>query len=82
MESYNASAHNPVQKNEDDSTDDESDSDDSEKDDTNDSTEYPIKRYIPRRIRLVEGTDEVALDVCFNYVAFEIPAINTAVPYR
>ena len=63
-----------VQKNEDDNTDDESDSDDS-KEDTNDSTEYPMKRYIPRRIRLVEGTDEVvALDMCFNYVAFEIPA--------
>jgi hypothetical protein len=61
--------HNPVQKNEDDSTDDESDSDD-----TNDSSEYPIKRHIPRRIRLVEGTDEVALDICFNFVSFEIPA--------
>ena len=60
--------------NADDNTDDESDSDDSTKDDTTDSTEYPMKKYIPRRIRLVDRTDEVALDVRFNHVAFEIPA--------
>jgi hypothetical protein len=68
-------SENLMQKDEDDTcnTDDESDSDDSEKDDTNDSTVDPTKRYIPRRIRLVEATDEVYLDVRFNYVAFEIP---------
>jgi hypothetical protein len=67
-------SENLMQKNEDGTcnTDDESDSDDSEKDDTNDSKENPTKRYIPRRIRLIEGNDEVAVDVFFNYVAFEV----------